>query len=218
VALILLYMFVARTPDRMEDRVQIATAVFAGVAPVVALVQARKASQQTEQALTTDISFRLYEMYTSEHMHQAIADVWHAVKQDGKGVNQVWEFVGMPDRYQFLKKYIAQMEKDKVEDLDKSRRRVTHFWYLIANLLNKGMLRERDVFEWFGPPDVIWVLEGLEVIKQNLDTGGVRQTSWPPLQILKRYYKSKGIGTTIPIVHIDQETIRQIRTLAETSA
>ncbi len=124
-----------------------------------------------------------------------------------------------PDRYQFLKKYLDEQIPERRREIDESRRIVTHFWYLIENLLANGMLREEEVFEWFGNPDVIWILESLEVIKQHVDTTGDSKTRWPPLLVLSRYYGSKGLEIKIlnegliPLVRIDKTTIGQIRKL-----
>ena len=181
--------------------------------------QAKKASQQVEQALIADILVSLYDLYNSKDMHKAIEEIWQAMKQRGEGVNKIGDFLELPNRYQFLQKYVDQQaEGGKEKELDESRRMVTHFWYLIANLLNKGVLQKEDAFEWFGPPDVVWVLEGLEAIKQNRDlTGGRTKTRWPPLQALDDYYKLKGIEVLedykAPIVRIKQETIDQIKKL-----
>lgn len=101
-----------------------------------------------------------------------------------------------------------------------SDRHVPHFWYLVAILVEKGALKEQKVFEWFGPPDVIWVLEGLEGIQQNLKaTSGAQKTRWPPLGLLRRYYESKGVAVeklkdgTMPITRISLETVEQIKNL-----
>lgn len=194
--------------------------IIAFVQAKLASQQAKKASQQVEQTLTTDILSKLYGMYIQRDMHQAITDVWQAMKQDGRGVNTIEEFLEISDRYQFLKKYIDTQTAEEKKKLDESRRMVTHFWYLIVNLVNKDALQKQDVFEWFGPPDVIWVLEGLEVIKQNLEmTGSRKRTRWPPLQLLYIYYKLKGItvealdAALIPVARIDREVVKQIREL-----
>ncbi len=212
----------------IANRAVIATGVFAGVGIIIAFVQAswashqaEKASQQTKQMLTTNILFSLCEMYSQRDMHRAIKTVWQAMKQEGRGVSTIGDLLEITDRYQFLKKWIEEQAKEgKEKELDESRRMVTHFWYLIANLLNQDMIQEQDVFEWFGPPDVIWVLEGLEVIQQNLEMmGGHSKTKWPPLQVLEAYYKSNGINikvlgdVLIPIVRIEPETISEIKKL-----
>jgi hypothetical protein len=228
VALILFVVLGESIRSTVSDRAAIATGFFAGIGILIAFVQAKwasqqaeKASQQVEQSLTTDILVSLYEMYIKRDMHRAIDDVWQAMKQEGSGISEISDFLEISDRYQFLKKYIdKQAQEGKEKEFDESRRMVAHFWYLIANLLNEGTLQEQEAFEWFGPPDVIWVLEGLEVIKQNLERIRERKkTRWPPLQVLDAYYKSKGINiealkhVTIPIVRIEPEAIKQIKEL-----
>lgn len=205
---------------------EVATAIFAGVSPLIAFRQAiyssrqaEKASQQTRQALTANVLFRLYELYSSRRMHRAIEEVWGVVKQEGNGVSTFIEFLEKPDRYRFLEEYVDKLDLvGEWKRLNESRRIVTHFWYLIANLLAEDMLSVEDTFTWFGPPDVIWVLEGLESVQQKrAATGGMRKTLWPPLQILERYYRLKGVSVKaldkaeVPIGRIDLDTLSQIR-------
>lgn len=209
-----------RILNGLTTTVAILGIIIAFVQAKLASQQAKKASQQVEQTLTTDILSKLYGMYIQRDMHRAITDVWQVMRQDGNGVNTIGEFLEISDRYQFLKRYIdTQLEEDK-KKIDESRRMVTHFWYLIANLMNKDALQEQDVFEWFGSPEVIWVLEGLEVIKQNVELiGGHKKTRWPPLQVLDTYYKSNGLkvealmDAMIPVARIEREAVKQIKEL-----
>lgn len=217
--LLILVICKGMSQQNVADRVQAAIAILTGVSVLTALAQAIRASNQIAQLQKKDILFSLYEMYMRREMHRAIGDVWETMKQNVAGISDIADFLENPDRYQFLKKHLDELIPEQRRKIDESRRMVTHFWYLIENLLANGMLRDKEVFEWFGNPDVIWILESLEVIKQYVDMTGASKTRWPPLLVLSRYYRLKGMdikildGERIPLARIDKATVAQIRKL-----
>ena len=95
--------------------------------------------------------------------------------------------------YSYFRKYLDSLGNQKQRRLDEARRRLTHFWYQAARLVQLGFATPQEVFDSVGPPDILEALEPLEAIRaETIAHDGVCVSRpWPPMNLLIAWYKKR---------------------------
>jgi len=85
-----------------------------------------------------------------------------------------------PNRYLYaFTKWICLACEDK-KKLDKARRRLSHFWVDVVELVRRKILTPDEVWRAVGDPELIYVLEALEVLNAvRIQGAQFPKTSWP---------------------------------------
>jgi hypothetical protein len=96
--------------------------------------------------------------------------------------------------YSHVREHVRKLKETETDSkrLDEARRRLTHFWYRAARLVDLGVLTLDDVIESVGPPDIIEILEPLEAITaENIDPDW-KAHPWPPMKLFIAWQKKRG--------------------------
>jgi len=77
------------------------------------------------------------------------------------------EWLHCQNRYEYVWRKWKDLsgEGNKDEELDQARRKLSHFWVDVAELVMRGILTPDEVWRAVGDPELIFVLEPLEVFK-----------------------------------------------------
>lgn len=154
---------------------------------------AERQVKSLEKQSTAQIFFELYRTYNTPKLQEAIETIhdtyrkWQETWPDNQR-SQLNE-----KRYHFGQ-WFWNNKVDQGDEIDRRRRRVTHFWYQVGFLLEKQLLDAGWVFAAFGPPDIVDILEPIEVI---LADEVIRSSSrrrlwdqrqkWPPMFVLRKW-------------------------------
>jgi hypothetical protein len=98
--------------------------------------------------------------------------------------------------YAYVRRYINKLGDMQQQELDKARRRLTHFWYRAARLVELDVHTPDEIFASVGPPEILEALEALETIKaeriaENANAD-LKPRPWPPMNLLIEWYKQEG--------------------------
>jgi len=145
------------------------------------------AGHHAKRVLLFNAVMKLHDDEADPEQFNAKETVWGASPpQSSDG-----EFCDNP--YSYLRKYLRDLSYERQLRLDKARRRLTHFWYRTARMVQLGIMPHQEVFDSVGWPDILEVLELLEVIRADemAHDGDWAPRPWPPITLLIAWYKDR---------------------------
>jgi hypothetical protein len=141
------------------------------------------AGEQALRGLIFGALSKLHEDEADPEQLKAKQLVWRASQQPGYSSDNL---------YSYFRQYVNALSDPKQDELDKARRRMTHFWYRAARLMELGILTPDEIFASVGPPDVVEVLEPLEAILAERINPNWKPRPWPPIKMLITWYEQQG--------------------------
>jgi len=85
--------------------------------------------------------------------------------------------------------------KEKEQIIDEHRRRLSHFWGNVVELVERGVLESEEVWSAVGDPEIIFILEALEVLLaakiRGVKYSDLEPWPWGPAKALGWWLESK---------------------------
>ncbi len=167
----------------------IATVVLAVVTLVYVWHTSRMARTMAAQT-EADLLLRLHEIYSKDKIYQA-TDLLFCDKQ------KLW--TDFPEnRYQFGEDFLDKEEEPDEDRLDRDllRWHLVNFWYTLAVAIERDFIDDKTIYDRFGSPEVIEVLEPIETVKAYRrlskehrpgDQSKSIKVCWAPLRLFCRW-------------------------------
>jgi len=149
-----------------------------------------------EKQSASQIIFELYRTYNTPEMQQAITTIYDSYRE-WQGTLSEDQKSGLNElRYHFGRWFWNRVQPG--DERDKMRRKVTQFWYQIGFFLEREMINREWAFEAFGPPQIVDILEPIEVVLADEVMGdpsrprlGDQRQNWPPMSALRTWKTSE---------------------------
>lgn len=157
---------------------------------------AERQIKSMEKQGVSQIIFELYRTYNAPEMQQAIRTIYDSY-QEWQGTLSEDQKSGLNEmRYHFGQSFWNRVQQG--DEIDKMRRKVTQFWYQVGFLLEQEMINKEWAFEAFGPPQIVDILEPIEVVLADEVIGDPsrprlwdQRQKWPPMFALRTWKTSE---------------------------
>jgi len=132
--------------------------------------------------------WRLREYEADPMQAEAKRWVYWLAGQPKEGQPKRWWQKPDVDRYREVGDRWSKLEKEERRQLDNARRRLSHFWGDVVELVERGVLDREEVWSAVGNPEIVYLLEALEVILvaeiKEVEYSELEPWPWGPAKVL----------------------------------